>query len=103
MRQGTLHLLAFLKAISTASVLLREANTIVVRASNVPTPGTSTFSYGHPPANNERILTAMESSWNSVKMEKMTLAESNARKQLVGRDLESIKALELLPRGWIER
>ncbi len=74
-----------------------------MRASNVLTPGTSTSSYGHPPANHERILTAMESYWNSVKMEKMTLAESNTRKQVVGRDLESIKALELLPHGWIER
>ena len=59
--------------------------------------------YGHPPSNHERIITATEGSWNLIKMEKMALAKSNARKQVVARDLESVEASKLLPRGWIER
>ena len=45
----------------------------------------------------------MEGSWNLIQMKKMALAKSGARKQVVGRDLERIEALRLLPRGWIER
>ena len=45
----------------------------------------------------------MEGFWNLVHMEKMALAKSKARKQVVGRELESIEALKLLPRGWLER
>lgn len=71
--------------------------------SNVPAPSTSAPSYGKPSANHERIIIAMERSLNLVKMEKMVLAESKARKQVVGGHLESIKAVKLLPRGWIER
>lgn len=73
-------------------------------SSNVPTtPGTSTPQYGRPPANHERIITAMGGFWNLLTMQKMALVKSNARKQVVGRDLESIEALRLLPRRWIER
>lgn len=82
---------------------LREANTLAGRASNVPAASTSTPPYGRPPANHERIMTAMEGSLNLVKMEKMVLAKSKACKQIVGGDLEGIKAMKLLPRGWMER
>ena len=81
----------------------QEANLILGQASDVATLGTSTPPYGHPPTKHERIITAMESFWNLVNMEKVALAKSNARKQVVGRELESIGALRLLPRGWVER
>ncbi|KAF6225514.1 hypothetical protein HO133_009514 [Letharia lupina] len=73
------------------------------RASNVPAPSASIPSYGHPPSNHERIMTAMEGYINLVQMEKMVLAKSKARKQVVDGDLESIKAAKLLPRRWMER
>ena len=79
------------------------ANILAVPVSKVPAPSTFTPEYGHPPSNHERIITAMEGSLNLITMEKMALVKSNARKRVVGRDLESIEALQLLPRGWIER
>ena len=81
----------------------RDVNTITGQASEIQAPSTSTLSYGHPPANHERIITAMEDSWNLIKMKRMTLAKSNIRKRVVGRDLERIKAVKLLPRDWTER
>lgn len=48
-------------------------------------------------------MTAMEGYINLVQMEKMVLAKSKARKQVVDGDLESIKAAKLLPRRWMER
>ena len=85
------------------NVRLPEANALVGQAFGVLAPSTSTLQYGNPPANHERIITAMEGSWNLVGMERMALAKSNARKRAIGRDLESIEALRLLPRGWIDR
>ena len=81
----------------------QEANLILGQASDVPTLSTSTPPYGHPPTNHERIITAMDSFWNLVNMEKVALAKSNGRKRVVGRDIESIGALRLMPRGWVER
>ena len=81
----------------------QEANFILGQASSNPTLSTSTPPYGHPPTNHERIITAMESVCNLVNMEKVALAKSNGRKQMVGRELESIGALRLLPRRWVER
>lgn len=48
-------------------------------------------------------MAAMKGSTNLVQMEKMTLSNSKARKRAVGGQLESIKAVKLLPRGWMER
>ena len=79
------------------------ANLILGQASNVPTLSTSTPPYGYPPTNHERIITAMEGFWNLVNMEKVALAKSNGRKELIGRELEGIGASRLLPRGWVER
>ena len=81
----------------------QEANLILGQASDVPTLSTSTPPYGHPPTNYERIITAMDSFWNLVNMEKVALAKSNGRKQVVGRELESVGALRLLSRGWVDR
>ena len=103
MRLGALPLLTRPGASIPIGIRLLEANTIQVGVSNVPAPSTSAPSYGKPSANHERIIIAMERSLNLVKMEKMVLAESKARKQVVGGHLESIKAVKLLPRGWIER
>ena len=82
---------------------IQKANLILGQASDVATPSSSTSPYGHPPTDYERIITAMESFWNLVNMQKLALAKSSGRKQAVGRELESIGALGLLPRGWIER
>ena len=81
----------------------QEANLILGQASNVPTLCISTPPYGHPPTNHERIITAIESFWNLVNMEKVALAKSNGRKKVIGRELEGIGASRLLPRGWVER
>ena len=81
----------------------QEANLFLEQAFNIPALRTSTPPYGHPPTNHERIISAMEGFWNMVSLGKMALAKSNARKQVVGRELESIGALRLLPRGWVER
>lgn len=45
----------------------------------------------------------MEGSLNLVQLDKMVLAKSKARKQVVGGHLEGIRAEKLLPRGWVER
>lgn len=45
----------------------------------------------------------MQGFLNLVKMEKMVLAKTKARKQAIGEDLERIEANELLPGGWVER
>ena len=81
----------------------QETNLFLEQASNSPAPRTSTPPYGHPPTNHERIISAMEGFWNMVSLGKMALTKSNARKQVVGRELESIGALRLLPRRWVER
>ena len=83
--------------------LYKRTNLILGQASNVPTLSTSAPPYGHPPTNHERIITAMESFGSLINMEKVALATSNGRKQVAGRELESIGALRLLPRGWVER
>ena len=72
-------------------------------ASNVPAPDASTPSHGNLLTNHERIITAMEGTWNLVQMERMALAKSNAQKRAVGRELEGINALNLLPLGWMDR
>ena len=81
----------------------QEAHLILGQESDVPTLRISTPPYGWPPTNRERIITAMESFWNLVNMEKVALAKSNDRKQVVGQELEGIGAQRLLPRGWVER
>lgn len=48
-------------------------------------------------------MAAVKGSTSLVQMEKMTLRNSKARKGAVGDQLESIKAVKLLPRGWMER
>lgn len=89
------------KFMNVAHSLEEEARRAGNAASS--TPSASTPAYGKPAANHERIMTAMEGSLNLVKMEKMVLAKAKARKQVVGGALESIQAVKLLPRGWIER
>ena len=81
----------------------QEANLFLGEASDISPLRISTPPYGRPPTNHERIITAMESFWNLVNMEKVALAKSNDRKQVVGRELEGIGAQKLLPRGWVER